>query len=118
LATTVTPQTAFDVDEMNRRIAERARAAELEPALPIKGPPWAGRIIDRGHELVAIHRVTANPYPLDLFRDLTSEEIGVVLIRRILGAGGTSREAERLIDALTLPAYATRRLKRNLSTRR
>jgi hypothetical protein len=104
----------FDVEEMNRRIHERSQAATMEPALPIRGPSWAGRMIDRGTELVAIHRVTASPYPVDLL-ELEPEEVAVVLVRRILAAGGSAPEAERLIDAMTLPSSAARRLKARLA---
>ena len=105
---------AFEVDAMNRRIAERAQAAAMEPALPIRGPSWAGRMIDRGTELVAIHRVTASPYPIPLL-ELEPEELTVVLVRRVLAAGGSVPEATRLIDAMTLPTSAGRRLKDRLA---
>jgi hypothetical protein len=104
----------FDVEEMNRRIHEREQAAAIEPALPIRGPSWAGRMIDRGTELVAIHRVTASPYPIALL-ELEPEEVAVVLVRRILRAGGSAPEADRLIDALGLPSYVARRLKDRLA---
>jgi hypothetical protein len=104
----------FDVEEMSRRIHERAQAAAMEPALPIRGPSWAGWMIDRGTEVVAIHRETASPYPVALL-DLEPEEVAVVLVRRILAAGGSVPEAERLIDAMTLPSFAAKRLKDRLT---
>jgi hypothetical protein len=71
-------------------------------------------MIDRGTELVAIHRVTASPYPIPLL-ELEAEELTVVLVRRVLAAGGSVPEAMRLIDAMTLPTFAARRLKDRLA---
>ena len=88
---------AFEISEMNRRIAARTRAAATLPTVPIHGPRWAGRVLDDERELVAIHGVTAATFPLDLLRDLESEEVVIVLVRRVLAAGGSRVEAERLI---------------------
>lgn len=106
---------AFDITQMNERIAERLRAAEGFVGVPVRGPSWAGRVVDTGDELIAVHNVTASSFPLDLFKDLEPEEVAVVLVRRVLAAGGTRAEAERLIDALALPGYAQHRLRSKLA---
>lgn len=100
------------VVDMNERIRRRRAAAPQGREVPIQGPRWADKILDAGGEILAIHADTAEPYPLDVHRDLSVEEHAVVVVRRVLYAGGSRAECERLLDAFGLPENARARLRR------
>jgi hypothetical protein len=109
---------AAEIRDMNERIRlrrEEVAAGDDFLAVPVRGPSWCEKVFDTGRELLAIHRDTAEPYPIDLRRDLSSEDAAVVLIRRIFHAGGSRAEAERFIDAFGLDAHVVRRLVRELA---
>jgi hypothetical protein len=101
-----------DIDAMNRRIADRWQAANAYPTVLVSPPKWAAKVIDADGELIAVHRETAAPYPLDLHSDLSPEDRAIVVGRRILAAGGTGEEVVRFLDAFELPQYARDRLAR------
>jgi hypothetical protein len=105
---------AYDVHSMNRRIAERWRKANEYEVVPVRPPSWAAEVVDAGDELIAVHRETAAPYPLDLHADLSPEDRAIVIGRRILSSGGTTDEVIRFLDAFELPQYARDRLARQV----
>jgi hypothetical protein len=105
---------AYDVEVMNERIADRWVKANRYPVVPVRPPSWAGKVVDAGDELVAVHRETAAPFPLDLHSDLSPEDRAIVVARRILAAGGTTDEITRFLDAFDLPQYARDRLVRQM----
>jgi hypothetical protein len=105
---------AYEITAMNERIADRWVKANAYPVVPVRPPSWAGKVVDAGDELVAVHRETAAPYPLDLHADLSPEDRAIVVGRRILDAGGTSDEVVRFLDAFELPQYAHDRLVRQV----
>jgi hypothetical protein len=105
---------AYELEQMNARIATPWRKANAYETIPVQGPPWSAAVLDADGELVAIHRETAAPYPLDVHRDLQPEDRAVVVARRILAAGGTAEEVVRFLDAFELPQYARDRLVRQL----
>jgi hypothetical protein len=98
------------VRDMNARIARRRDQAPQGKPLPIASPPWADAVVDTGDEVIAIHTNTAEPYPLDVHADLTIYEHAVVVVRRVLAAGGTQQEVERLVMAFGLDSGERRRL--------
>ncbi len=98
---------------MNERIAARRAAAPKGRPVPISPPRWAERVVDTGIEILAIHKDTAEPYPLEA-ADLSPEEHAIVVVRRVLTAGGQLPEVERLIRALVLPPFVRDRLLRQL----
>jgi hypothetical protein len=104
---------ARQVRAMNERIAARRAAAPQGREVPISAPRWAERVVDTGAEVLAVHADTAEPYPLE-YDDLSPEDHAVIVIRRMLAAGGTVAEVERLIRALVLPVWARDRLLRYL----
>lgn len=95
----------YDLEAMNARIAARWGAANRYDTIPVRPPSWAASVVDADGELIAVHRVTAAPYPLDLHSDLDPEDRAVVIGRRILQAGGTADEVIRFLDAFDLPQY-------------
>jgi hypothetical protein len=101
-----------NVIDMNARIAARRTAAPNGRPVPISGPRWAERVVDIGDEILAIHRTAAEPYPLDVHADLSIEDHCIVVLRRILAAGGHRDELERVVEAFGLPGYARARLRR------
>ena len=81
---------AYDIEQMNARIAARWRDANKYETVPVRPPSWAAAVVDADGELLAIHRRTAAPYPLSIHSsDLYPEDRAVVVIRRILSAGAT-----------------------------
>ena len=104
----------YDVVSMNDRVADRWLKANAYPVVPVRPPSWAAKVVDAGDELIAVHRVTAAPYPLDLHADLSPEDRAVVVARRIFVAGGTIDEITRFLDAFDLPQYARDRLVRQM----
>jgi hypothetical protein len=104
----------YDVEAMNARIAERWVIANRYPVVPVRPPSWAAKVVDADGELIAVHRVTAAPYPLDLHWDLSPEDRAIVIGRRILEAGGTATEVVRFFDAFELPQHARDRLARQV----
>jgi hypothetical protein len=108
---------ADEIRAMNARIALRREEIDADDDLlevPVRGPSWSSRVVDTGAELLAIHRETGEPYPIDLRRDLSAEDSAVVIVRRIFRHGGTIAEAERVLDSLDLDANVVRRLHREL----
>jgi hypothetical protein len=104
---------AAEIREMNERIALRREEVDARDdflAVPVRGPSWSEKVLDTGTELLAIHRDTAKPYPIDLRKDLSPEDAAVVIVRRIFFAGGTRVEAERFLRAFGLDRGALRRL--------
>jgi hypothetical protein len=99
---------------MNERIARRREQAPEGNPLPITSPPWASVVVDLGEEVVAIHSDTGMPYPLDVHADLSVEDHAVVVARRILIAGGSRAEVQRLLWAFGLDPTARSRLLRRL----
>jgi hypothetical protein len=106
--------TTQDLDAMNLRIARRKEQAPQGRTVPIYAPKWADRVIDTGDELLAIHKDTGEPYPLDVHADLTIEEHCVVVLRRLFLAGAIEPEAERVIRAFGLEPYEVARLVRGI----
>lgn len=104
----------YDLVSMNARIADRWVKANAYPVVPARPPSWAAKVVDAGDELIAVHRETAAPYPLDLHSDLSPEDRAIVVARRILAAGGTVAEITRFLDAFDLPQYARDRLVRQM----
>lgn len=103
---------------MNARIAFRREEIDGRDdflAVPVRGPAWSAKVLDTGVELLAIHRVTGEPFPIDLRRDRDPEDAAVVIVRRIFRHGGTIAEAERFIDSFDLDPNAVRRLHRELT---
>ncbi|MDP9297635.1 MAG: hypothetical protein M3O98_03080 [Actinomycetota bacterium] len=105
---------AFQVREVNLRIADRWQKANSYPTLPVNPPSWAAIVVDAGDELLGVHAETAAPYPLDLHVDLSPEDRAIVIARRILAAGGTTAELIRFFDAFQLPQHARDRLARQV----
>jgi hypothetical protein len=108
---------AEDIRAMNARIALRREEIDTRDDLlvvPVKGPSWSTKIVDTGVELLAIHRDTAEPYPIDLRKDLSPEDAAVVILRRIFRHGGSVAEAERFLDSFDLDPNVVRRLHREL----
>jgi hypothetical protein len=105
---------AYEVHSMNRRIADRWRKANEYEVIPIRPPSWAAEIVDADGELLAVHAVTAAPYPISLHSDLLPKDRAVVVGRRILAAGGTVDEIIRFFDSFELPQYARDRLVRQV----
>jgi hypothetical protein len=107
-----------EIRDMNDRIQARRDALnEVDAALTdvlVTPPAWADRVLDLGTELVAIHRLTAEPYPLDTRKDLSAEDHAIVVGRRILRAGGSKAEVERFLRAFSLETDVLRRLLRQL----
>jgi hypothetical protein len=108
------PGLAREIRDMNLRVARRRELAPEGRDVPIDGPSWAGKVVDIGDELLAIHKDTAEPYPVDPHDDLTSEEHAVVVIQRLLLAGMSEHYCEAVIRAFGLPRYAVTRLVRQL----
>lgn len=103
-----------EIRAMTKRIsARRGEVAEAQ-VVPVRGPAWSERVVDTGSELLAIHGITAEPYPLDLRKDLDPEDAAVVIVRRILRAGGSPAEAERFLGAFCLDPNTVRRMVREL----
>jgi hypothetical protein len=110
----VTPlDLAREIRAMNERIAKRRADAPRGKAISIFGPRWADRIVDTG-ELLAIHRDTAEPYPLR-YEDLSPIDHAAVVITRVLRTGGTTQEVERLVRCLVLEPYERDRLLRQVT---
>jgi hypothetical protein len=106
-------QLADEIDAMNKRIElRRARVADA-PTIPISGPRWSDRVLDTGGELVAIHKDTAQPYPIRLM-ELDPGAAALVIVRRILDTGGSTTEARRFLGAFELDEHDCRRLSRQL----
>jgi hypothetical protein len=95
----------YDLEAMNARIAARWTKANAYDTVPVRPPTWAASVVDADGELIAVHRVTAAPYPLDLHTDLSPEDRAIVIGRRLLAAGGTANEVIRFLDAFELPQY-------------
>lgn len=106
--------TAFDLQAMNERIAERWRIANRYPAVPVMPPPWAAKVVDAGDELIAVHADTGAPYTLNMHADLTPEDRAVVVGRRLLAAGASAVEVIRFFEAFELPPYVRERLVRDI----
>ena len=104
----------YDIVSMNARITDRWVKANSYPVVPVRPPSWAAKVVDAGDELIAVHRVTAAPYPISIHSDLSPEDRAIVVGRRILDAGGTSDEVVRFLDAFELPQYARDRLARQV----
>jgi hypothetical protein len=100
---------AREVHLMNQRIDRRREEAPLGRFVPIDGPRWAEKVVDTGRELLAIHRDTAEPYPLG-YEDLTQEDHAVVVLQRLILAGASQVELERVVRALVLPNGVVTRL--------
>lgn len=103
---------------MNARIALRREEVDAHDdflAVPVLGPSWSDKVLDIGSEIVAIHRLTGEPYPLDLRRDLSPEDAAIVVSRRILRSGGTRPEVERFLEAFDLEPSIVNRLRRALA---
>ena len=108
---------AAEIREMNARIALRRDEVDAHDdflAVPVRGPAFAVKVLDTGVELLAIHRLTGEPYPMDLRRDLSPEDAAIVVSRRILRAGGTRAEVERFLEAFDLAQHVVNRLRRAL----
>jgi hypothetical protein len=101
---------AREVRAMNKRIDLRRDRAPMGKPLPITPPSWADAVVDTGDEVLAIHADTAEPYPLSVHADLTVSEHAVVVVRRVLAAGGSQGEVERLVNAFGLDPVDRRRL--------
>jgi hypothetical protein len=106
--------TTLEVEAMNDRIAKRLEQAPKGRTVAIDGPRWAGKIVDTGDELLAIHKDTAFPYPLDLHEDLSLEDHCIVVVQRLFLAGATDPEVERVVRAFGLEGYEVARLVRNI----
>jgi hypothetical protein len=102
--------TTADLDAMNERIFARRAAAPSGRRVDIYGPNWAEKILDTSSEIVAIHKDTGEPYPLDVHADLSVEDHCIVVINRLIRGGASVSELTRLIEAFGLPRYAQRRL--------
>jgi hypothetical protein len=105
---------AAEITAMNARISDRWRRANAYPTVPVRPPAWAATVVDAGQELIAIHAVSAAPYPISLHSDLSPEDRAIVVGRRILDAGGTASEVIRFFDSFELPQYARDRLARQV----
>lgn len=104
----------YDIVSMNARIADRWVKANAYPVVPVRPPSWAAKVVDADGELLAVHAVTAAPYPISLHSDLSPEDRAVVIGRRILAARGTVDEIIRFFDSFELPQYARDRLVRQV----
>jgi hypothetical protein len=105
---------AREVRAMNERTARRREQAPEGSPVPIAPPTWAVAVVDTGEEIVAIHSDTHEPYPLDVHADLSVEDHAVVVARRVLSAGGSRPEIQRLLWAFGLDQTARARLLRRL----
>jgi hypothetical protein len=106
---------AYEVEQMNTRIADRWRKANQYETIPVRGPSWSAAVVDADGELIAVHRVTAAPFPISIHTgDLEPEDRAVVVARRILAAGGSTEEVIRFFDAFELPQHGRDRLVRQL----
>ena len=104
---------ADDIRAMNSRIALRREEVDARDdylVVPVRGPSWSSKVLDTGIELLAIHRDTAEAYPIDLRKDLSPEDAAVIIVRRIFRHGGTIAEAERFLDSFDLAPNVVRRL--------
>lgn len=106
--------TTLEVEAMNDRIAKRLEQAPKGRTVAIDAPRWAGKVVDTGDELLAIHRDTAFPYPLDVHSDLSIEDHCIVVVQRLFLAGATDQEVERVVRAFGLEGYEVARLVRNI----
>ena len=106
--------TTQDLDAMNDRIARRFEQAPRGRTVAINGPRWAGKIVDTGDELLAIHQDTGFPHPLDVHADLSIEDHCIVVLRRLFLDGATEPEAERVVRAFGLEGYEVARLLRSI----
>ena len=94
---------ATEIRAMSERIGRRREwAAEAGPVLPITPPRWADYVIDVNGELIAIHKKTGEPYPIDWRLDLSAEDAAILLARRILAVSRSRAEAERFVDIFGL----------------
>jgi hypothetical protein len=100
---------ARELHQMNQRIDRRREEAALGRFVPIDGPRWADKVVDTGRELLAIHKNTAEPYPLE-YEDLTPEDHAVVVLQRLIVAGTSQVELERVLRSLVLPHGVVARL--------
>jgi hypothetical protein len=108
---------ASEIRAMNARIALRREEVDAHDdflAVPVRRPSWSEKVLDIGSELLAIHRDTAEPFPIDLRKDLSPEDAAVVITRRIFFAGGTPVEAERFLRSFELEHGALVRLLREI----
>jgi hypothetical protein len=94
---------AYEITQMNARIADRWAQANAYPTIPVRPPSWAATVIDANGELIAVHAQTGATYPVDLHADLDPADRAIVVGRRILSAGGTPEEVIRFLDAFELP---------------
>jgi hypothetical protein len=106
--------TKADIEAMNLRIAQRAEQAPGGRTVSIWAPSWASRVVDTGDELLAIHKDTAFPYPLDVHDDLSIEDHCIVVLQRLFLAGATEPEVERVVRAFGLEEYEVLRLLRGI----
>ena len=96
---------------MNARIAERWASVNDYPEIPgVQLPRWAARIVDADQEILGVHKDTGAPFPLSLHDDLDPGDRAVVVVRRILKAGGTPAECQRFLRAFSLPDHVLGRL--------
>jgi hypothetical protein len=99
---------------MNERILARRAGAPAGLVVDVYGPRWAEKVIDTGAEVIAIHRDTAEPYPLDVQADLSLEDHCALVIRRVIAAGGSQAELGRLVQAFGLDPRAQQELAREI----
>ncbi len=99
-----------EIQAMNERIAQRREQAVAGRFVPIQGPRWASEVVDTGDEILAIHKDTGEPYPLDPHADLSIEEHAVVVLQRMILAGAGTEELERVVRAFGLPSGPRARL--------
>jgi hypothetical protein len=93
---------------MNARIATRRDALADAFTVPVAGPSWSERVVDTGTEVIAVHAITGESFPIDPRRDLDANGQAIVIARRILRAGGSVAEVKRYLDAALDPAAAGR----------
>jgi hypothetical protein len=106
--------TPGEIRAMNERIAARRAAAPSGSVISVYGPRWAEKVIDNGSEVIAIHKDTAEPYPLDVHADLSLEDHCALVIRRVIAAGGGAEELGRLVRAFGLDPTAQHKLAREI----
>jgi hypothetical protein len=106
--------TPAEIRAMNERIVARRAAVPSGSVVDVYGPKWAEKVIDTGSEVVAIHKDTAEPYPLDVQADLSLADHCALVIRRVIAAGGSQDELGRLVGAFGLDPTAQHRLAREI----